>query len=87
MKLKITITLTYDGIPLDAPILAFIDDQYLKTLYTVNGNVEEIIDVEGNYITAIFEETDDYEESYDKKPLSGACRPASFRPYFLWEER
>jgi hypothetical protein len=69
LKYKIQITLSYDDIPLDAPVLLFIDIQYLKTVYTVKGYVEEMIDVEGKYIIAHYEGDDDYEETYAKKEL------------------
>jgi hypothetical protein len=69
LKYKIAVTLTYDGIPLDGAILIFIDKNYLKTLYTVNGYAEDIIDVEGKKIYAYYEGTDDYDEAYAEASL------------------
>jgi len=81
MKFKIVITLTYDNVPLDAPIDIYIDDQYFKTLYTENGYVEDIIDVFGRFIKAVFKGTADYEPAEATKPLLAWDIPGAIGKY------
>jgi len=81
MKFKIAITLTYDTTPLDGPVLLYVDNKYLKTLYTENGYAEDIIDVVGRYLTAVYEGTDDYDRAEATKALMIWDIPAAIEKY------
>jgi hypothetical protein len=61
LRVKIAVTLSYNGIPLDAPVDIYIDNTYYTTLYTVNGYAETIIETEGKVFSASYKGSDDLE--------------------------
>jgi hypothetical protein len=63
LRVKIVVTLSHNGIPLDAPVDIYIDNTYYTTLYTVNGYAETIIETEGKVFSASYKGSDDFEAS------------------------
>jgi hypothetical protein len=78
LKVKITIMLSYDGLPLDGDISLFIDKAYWKTVTTVGGYYEEVADITGKRLTAIYWGTDDYEASYATVLLPIVAPPLAY---------
>jgi hypothetical protein len=69
LNVKITVTLSFNSLPLDGEIHFFIDENYWKTVTTTDGYYEEITDVTGKQLKVVYNGTNSYDASYDIKPL------------------